>query len=459
MLLPLVALFWPSFSLAQTKIDVSQISITNTVIVDPVINTLPGAINNAASGTLVIIPPGTYSMSSGITITHSNVHVNCAGINSTIIKYTGSTLTAFVDVGTADNGSANQQNDSINNCTFSGNANTTYVLRTRGVHRSDFSNNSLINATTSALYADFSVLDNYNRLHTSSNEQSFTTTPANCIIVTGPNATYASSTNDFDGTICEGVTGDGISVGYSQDAHFSNGTSEANSRGFNITANANRTVLDSMDLEANSTEDALINGTNTTFKHVLMGSTTTCELGSTGYNLRLETSYPSSLVTPCTVDAGGAGLYYIGPTTIAPATASNVVWDNTAQNLTNKSIGGTAISNVPYMTLSCMTPGVTAGSVIICAFTPVASVTFVSLNYQVPTGGTVGAGCGTQPIINIGGSATSNLTLANGNNSGSVSFTQNVSGGNVVNLEVSTGASGCSPNWANVNITAQYRMQ
>src|SRR5208283_379501 len=190
-------------------------NIDNIIYIDGVVNTLPTAISSAPTNSLIIVPPGNFNITSNITIAQNNVHVQCAGINATKINYTGAgPVYAVIDIGTADNGSVTFHNISVNGCTLSGNANTNYALRLRGVFRSDFSNNSLINATIAGMLADFVVADNFNGLHTSSNEQAFTVQPVNCIIGTGPDNSHVFSTSTMEGDICEGVSGDGWQIGY-----------------------------------------------------------------------------------------------------------------------------------------------------------------------------------------------------------------------------------------------------
>jgi hypothetical protein len=379
-------------------------SLNGAIVVDGAVNTLPSAINNAPSGAFVYIPPGTTSISTGITITKSNVHVLCAGINATKIIYTGGALTAFVDVGTKDDGTANQNNDSINGCTFSGNANTTYVLRTRGTHRSDFSGNSLINTVTSAIYADFAVLDKFNDEHTSVNEQAFTTTPVNCIIATGPDGSHAFSESTIWNMTCEGVSGDGIQLGQTSNAQVYAGSSEANARGINVTANSVRPVIIGTDLEANSTEDILVNGNVVKLDSLVMASTTKCHVGAAALDVYVFGGTP----TTCTVDGGAAFvMYYEPPSSLGGGQTASAVWDTGVQTLTNKTYdvqvntfksgantiaGSTGTGNLvlatsPVVTTPTLT-GVTNGT----------GLQIFNTSTSCTTAGTINTPCTTAPI-------------------------------------------------------------
>ena len=446
-------------------------SIDGILYVDGIVNTLPSVVNNAPSGTLIIVPPGTYNIGTPITITRNNVHVQCSGINATKINYTGGSVTAAVDVGTKDDGTADQYDDTINGCTIGGNSNTSYVLRTRGTHHSDFAHNSLINATVSAVYSSFAVTDNFSDLHTSSNEQAFSTTPANCIIGTGPDGAHAFSDNTLIGNICEGVSGDGWELGQASNTQIVGGTSEGNARGLNVTVNAVRTVSIGSDFEANSTEDVLVNGSITKFITVIMASTNGLHVGATATGVWLDTTTINGTKT---YDVANQTFYITSPPSLSGQNSANVVWDEGVQSLDFKTLnsalcnscglvtptlGGLTISNTPSMFFSSLQPAFTFTG-LINTFTPTYNITITGLEYSVPASVLAGAGCSTAPVINVGGLTGSNLTMANGvTHAVETGLAITATAGNPVSAVIQTAASGCSTAWTNVTITMQYRMQ
>jgi hypothetical protein len=189
----------------------------------------------------------------------------------------------------------------VNGCTISGNSHVTDAIRTRGVHRSDFSNNSLINVTEAGIHTFFAVTNRYDSLHTSANEQAFTQQPANCMILDGPDTTHKSTDSTIAAPICEGVSGDGILLNDSATISILSGTSEGNAgRGINCTANCSDLRLYAPDLESNTTEDFLINGTGSDYGGIF-GSTNKIHVGATGN----FTFYSISPTCISTIDGGG----------------------------------------------------------------------------------------------------------------------------------------------------------
>jgi hypothetical protein len=97
-------------------------------------------------------------------------------------------------------------------------------------------------------------------------------------------------------------------------------------------------------------------------------------------------------------------------------------------------------------------------------FFPDKAITVTAVSYQVPTGGgTTGLTCATAPVIQLHQGSTTGATIsftnatAAGDTGGTLPL--NLAAGTAVVMEVVTAAAGCGTNWANVNVTYQYRMQ
>lgn len=236
---------------------------------------IQAALAAAGAGT-VFIGPGTYTLGAAITMTTSGQHLQCAGIKSTTLSYTGtSAITAVLDIGTAADGTNNLYGISVNGCTISGNSHATNAIRTRGIHRSNLSGNNLINVTGSALSVNFGISDDFDDLHTSSNEQAFTQQPTTCITLDGPDASHKSTVSTVKLPICEGVSGTGIVLGQASNETVIGGTSEGNGTGISIASTASFTTVEGTDFESNSTADISDSSTSQVLlENVKAGSTT-----------------------------------------------------------------------------------------------------------------------------------------------------------------------------------------
>lgn len=102
----------------------------------------------------------------------------------------------------------------------------------------------------------------------------------------------------------------------------------------------------------------------------------------------------------------------------------------------------------------------TSGSVV--AFQSDKAITITGIGYSLPAGQASGSGCSSQPQIRVSDGITSSsfLTLTNGSASGTLGgLSVNYAAGNTT-LRIELGASsGCSIQWGNVNLWAQYKMQ
>lgn len=288
----------------------------------------------------VIVPPGTWASTSGITITHSGQHIQCAGIGSTVISYTGSsTIAAVFDIGTSATGSADQQTDSVEGCTINGGGHATDAIRTRGVHRSDFSHNQVLNVTEAGIHTNFGVVETINDFHVSTVELAMSTTPTNCMILDGPDSAHATTSAHLDAMACEGVTGDGVLLNDTNNIFIISGTSEGNGRCVNATAGALWTTLGNFDCEANTTEDVLANGTQMFIQNSKLNSTTKLHIGSTGSGVYVLGGAGVTSAGGFTIDSGGGGLYFMGEgTTAFSGTFANAVYDTAIQTLSQKTL-------------------------------------------------------------------------------------------------------------------------
>lgn len=258
----------------------SAANLSGLIIVDGTVYAktdvgIQAALAAAGAGT-VFLPPGNYTLSNAIAMTTSGQQLVCAGIKSTTLSYTNSVnITAVLDIGTAADGTNNLFGISVNGCTISGNSHVVNAIRTRGVHRSNFSGNSLINVTGSALSVNFGIADNFDEEHTSSNEQAFTQQPTSCITLDGPDASHKTTTSTVKLPICEGVSGTGIVLGQASNNTIIAGTSEGNGTGISIASTASFTTVEGTDFESNSTADISNSSTSEVFlQNVKAGSTT-----------------------------------------------------------------------------------------------------------------------------------------------------------------------------------------
>jgi hypothetical protein len=251
----------------------------------------------SAPGTIVV-PPGTWITSNTLMMNGNGQHILCAGIGATIISYTGGPTTAIFDVGTSAAGDPGYVNISINGCTISGNANVQYAIRTRGIHHSDFSHNSLINVTTAGIQVNYGVALTLDDLHTSFIEQAFSVQPQSCMILDGPDINHRTTASTVKVPICEGVSGTGIVLNSTADIHILNGTSEQNNKGMTISIDSQNAVVDGTDFELNSISDIENSGNQT--RLTMISSLNLTEITSSAYYARLD----GGLYNSITIDSG-----------------------------------------------------------------------------------------------------------------------------------------------------------
>jgi len=257
----------------------------------------------------IIVPPGTFSSASTITMTTGSQHIICSGMGSTVISYTGGATTAIVDIGTASDGSANKYDISIEGCTITGNASVVNAIRTRGVHHSSFKNLSLRNVTGAALLTNFAVTNVYENIHTTLNDGAFTTQPTTCIQLDGPDASHKSTASAITNPVCEGVSGTGIVLGQAIEITITGGTSEQNARGLNMTSTTENTTVIGTDFEANSTEDILTNGIGL-FLQGGTGCLSGVKLHAGATSQITSIQFSNNTCTATTVDVGAIQITY-----------------------------------------------------------------------------------------------------------------------------------------------------
>jgi len=286
----------------------------------------------------VHLSTGSYTLANPVTITNPYQHLVGDGINSTVLNYTGGATQAIVDIGTSSTGT--QWNNSVENLTVSGNANSANAIRLRGVHHALFSNLSLRNVTGAGIQTNFAVDNIYFNIHTTLNEGVFTTQPTNCFLLTGPSSANRSTDSTIMNTVCEGVSGSGIKLDQTNGITVLSGTSESNNRGLELTANSFKAKSIGADYESNTTEDILNNGGLSLYDNVC-GSTAKTHAGSTstatvlygspgGASTCTLTTIDSGAVLP--VNASAQGISVPSPGQI------NWVWDISTQTLTNKTL-------------------------------------------------------------------------------------------------------------------------
>jgi hypothetical protein len=254
---------------------------------------IQAALAAAGVGT-VVLGPGTYTLGAAVTMTTSGQHLVCSGIGATTLSYTGTqAIPAVVDVGTASDGTRDLFNISVNGCTLSGNSHVRDAIRTRGVHHSDFSNNSLINVTEAGIHTFFDVGLELDNLRTSVNEGGFTQRPVSCIILDGPDAGHETTVSTIKLPICEGVSGDGIKFGYALADKVISGTSEGNATGINVTPAASAISVEGTDMEVNTT-DVIVAGTQTLLSGIW--ATTLVRVLGTSHGARLSAGVYNTII-------------------------------------------------------------------------------------------------------------------------------------------------------------------
>jgi hypothetical protein len=221
---------------------------------------------------IIRVPSGTWppaAANTALTINQSNVHIICSGFDASTISYTGTTaITAVVDIGTSTTGSPSYGNISINGCTISGNANAQYAIRLRSIHRSNFAHNKLINVTQAGIQTNFAVVDTFDDIHTSSQEQAFTTTPVNCMVLDGPDSNHKTTATVIKNPICEGVSGTGIVLNNTATVQIIGGTSEQNNKGLTLSSGAVADAIYGLDTELNTVSNVEANGFQCRFENL-----------------------------------------------------------------------------------------------------------------------------------------------------------------------------------------------
>ena len=267
--------YWPVFLLlASTAAGQDAITIYNlngdTLLDNNKYSNVQAAVDACpAAGCVVRVPTGTWPPglpNAALLINRSNVNIQCSGMGVSFISYTGTAaIPAVIDLGSSTDENSQHVNDRINNCTISGNANAQYAIRTRAVMRSDFSHNSLINVTVAGIQTNWAVVLTLDDLHTSFNEQRFTVTPQSCIILDGPDLNHKTTNTSVGQPVCEGVSGTGIVLNYTNNVTVHGGTSEQNNKGITLSTGAASDIVTGIDLEANTVANIEDGGYQNTF--------------------------------------------------------------------------------------------------------------------------------------------------------------------------------------------------
>jgi len=117
------------------------------------------------------------------------------------------------------------------------------------------------------------VVNTYDTFRCSVNEGAFGTTPVNGMLFDRRGAGENSTASEVIDPIIEGVSGSGIKLVNANNVHVLSGTSEANARGIEIGSGSTRNAFENIDLEANTVEDALVQGSDNQFLNLLSVST------------------------------------------------------------------------------------------------------------------------------------------------------------------------------------------
>jgi hypothetical protein len=298
------------------EIWVSQLAGTSACSAAPVI---------ASNQTIRFIQPGTYHIGVGWTISNL-VAYGIIGPPGTTIQFDGTAGLSLIGSGLANGGT----NVRIDGVIFSGNSSVTNAITLTQIDRSTFIDMQGRNCSGVALVLNGSLLNTFIRFKSSSNDASFTTTPAGGIYLTVSSA-ITSNNNLFLGTVVEGVAGPGVEINAGTSNTFQNGTFEgetgANGWGAKLdTGSYVGNLFSAVDFESNAAGDISNQGLQTVLDNV------SCNTMS---NLTPGTMQMRGNTCPVLTNTGSLILY---PTTAisTPAGLGTALLDTGFQTMTNK---------------------------------------------------------------------------------------------------------------------------
>lgn len=216
------------------------------------------------------IPAGQYKIASGgVNFAANNLHIFGDG-NGTVLNFTGTGPGFHLLGGTAGNGVGEM---CVEGLRIIGNANTTYGFYAQGVWRSTFRDIEVRECNTTAFYIRHGVSNVYDTLKYSINSNyTPTTIPTNGLILADNGTGYYTADCTFINAIMEGVSS-GIYVLQGSGNTFTGGTSEGNVHGIIIDQGCDHNNIVGMWFEANTADDAVVDGTGNQFQGCYFGST------------------------------------------------------------------------------------------------------------------------------------------------------------------------------------------
>jgi hypothetical protein len=269
-------------------------------------------LSTSAPRVLRFIQPGIYPIGVGWTLTYAisvNSNTSFIGPPGTILSFTGN-AGMVIDGTAADNGARNIYWENIS---VFGNASITNALTLKKVIASTFINLKAWNVPGVAVLCQFCVVDTFIRPKVSGNEHEGTIHPAEGITFDWiSNASNASNDNLLISPVVEGLKtapGIGIHVAHAGEIKAMGGTSEGNLIGIQVDASLagfNANSFSNMDLEANTKNDIVDNGTSTEFQ--LIQSDGTATIGAFAADTRLLNGFYNQII----ITAGAKGVHVQG---------------------------------------------------------------------------------------------------------------------------------------------------
>lgn len=216
------------------------------------------------------IPAGQYNIASGgVNFAANNLHIFGDG-NGTVLNFTGTGPGFHLLGGTAGSGVGEM---CVEGLRIIGNANISYGFYAQGVWRSTFRDIEVRECNTTAFYIRHGVSNVYDTLKTSTNSNSTPTTiPTNGLILADNGTGYYTADCTFINPIMEGVS-TGVYILQGSGNTFVGGTSEGNVHGIVIGEGCDHNNVVGMWFEANTADDAAVDGTGNQFQGCYFGST------------------------------------------------------------------------------------------------------------------------------------------------------------------------------------------
>jgi hypothetical protein len=195
------------------------------------IDALDAAIAAAAvSLNEIVFPEGNYIISKTLNFTHQKLRVR--GIGVVNIIHTGTDLSCV----TIDNGSL-LYDAWVENINIIGNANTQNGLSMLNVVHATFKNIRVRNVSEIAFYVEGAVLNVYESIICSRNENALSPAPKYGLWLTNGTFGGTSTDNVFTNIMMEGMTEVGVYLSRADNNTFYNGTSEAHDTNSGVTFN------------------------------------------------------------------------------------------------------------------------------------------------------------------------------------------------------------------------------